>query len=186
MVPPGQQWPLKPATVIPLVMGKLDKLSMPAPPPHLFDVPLGCSAVRRLFALYWCRAVRAPLVHDGFLESVGDPEPYRVWRYHPRVIPHLSAYNLGDAADRADHWLLVDRLSRLLFAGKGADVLAVLEYQQRGIIAPLQNLSPDENSGVARVLGRALTGIRRGYGRVLLPDASLRVELRAWIERTVS
>lgn len=175
----------KAATVTPLAMGRLDRLSMPAPPAHLFEMRIGCSAVRRLCALHWCRAVRAPLVHDGFLESVGEQEPYRVWRYHPRVIPHLSAYNLGDATDRADHWLLVDRVSRLLFVGKVADVMTVLEYQQRGIIAPLTGADPEENNGVARLLGKALTGIRRGYGRVLLPDTSQRNELAAWIERNV-
>lgn len=176
----------KVATVIPLVMGRLDRLPMPAPPAHLFDTPLGCSAARRLFALHWSRPVRAPLLHDGFLETLGNAEPYRIWRYHPRVIPYLASLNLGDAADAADHWLLVDRQSRRLYGGKVTDVLAVLEYQQRGIIAPMTNpATAGRTDATLQFLGNALTGIRRGYGRVLIPDTTLRHELENWIEQNI-
>ncbi|MDD2336041.1 MAG: hypothetical protein PHD01_05650 [Geobacteraceae bacterium] len=117
-------------TVIPIAIRKLKKVHMRLPPSHLFDEPLGCSGNRRYFALYWSRADQAPVLNDGFFESVGVPDTYRVWRYEPAVIAALAGYNIGDAAITADHWLLVDRKSRELYIGKVWDVLAALDFQK--------------------------------------------------------
>ncbi len=70
---------VKEATVIPIGIRKLKRLTMHLPPSHLFDEPLGCSANRRFFALYWSRPDRLPVLNDGFFEIVGAPDPYRVW-----------------------------------------------------------------------------------------------------------
>lgn len=117
------KYPPRPTTeIVPLAIRRLEKLHMGLPPRQLFDDPLGCPVNRRLVAFYWVRAIRAPMLHDGFLERVGNPEPYRIWRHHPQVIPHLTDFNLGDTAEQAGHWLLLDRLLRLLYVGKAADV----------------------------------------------------------------
>lgn len=172
--------------IIPLAIRKLERLRMRPPPRHLFDEPLGCHGTRRLFALYWLRALRAPILHDGLLETVGDPEPYRIWRYHPRVIPHLMGYNLGDAADRADHWLLVDRLLRLLYVGRSPDVLAVLDYQKSGIIEPLPGAQPERALGAPmHLMGKNMRGSQRKLGKLLVPESTVLNSLEAWIEENV-
>ncbi|MRR07418.1 MAG: hypothetical protein EG828_10840, partial [Deltaproteobacteria bacterium] len=81
MVDNSENFRRESADIIPLAIRKLEKLRMGPPPRQLFDEPLGSPGNRRLFALYWLRAVRAPILHDGLLETVGDPEPYRIWRY---------------------------------------------------------------------------------------------------------
>jgi len=174
------------ADIIPLAIRRLEKLRMGPPPRQLFDEPLGCSGTRRLFALYWLRAVRAPILHEGLLETVGDPEPYRIWRYHPRVIPHLAGFNLGDTADRADHWLLVDCMLRLLYVGKSADVLAVLDYQKRGIIEPLPGAAPGRNLGAPmQLMGKNLSGSQRKLAKLLVPNVAVLHALEAWIDQNV-
>lgn len=124
-------------TVIPLSISKLKRVRMRLPPPRLFDELLGCRGNKRFFALWWSRADQAPVMDDGVFESFGMPAPYRVWRYHPDVMAALARYNIGDAAITADHWLLVDRKSRALYAGKVWDVLEVLDCQKRGAPEPL-------------------------------------------------
>jgi len=175
------------ADIIPLAIRRLEKLRMGPPPRQLFDEPLGCFGTRRLFALYWLRGVSAPILHEGLLEKVGDPEPYRIWRYHPRVIPHLLGFNLGDAAERADHWLLVDCLLRMLYVGKSTDVLAVLDYQKRGIIKPLAGAAPGGNIGAPmHLMGKNLRGSQRKLGKLLVPNITVLHALEAWINKNVA
>jgi hypothetical protein len=174
------------ADIIPLAIRRLEKLRMAPPPRQLFDEPLGCSGTRRLFALYWLRAVRAPILHEGFLETVGDPEPYRIWRYHPRVIPHLAGFNLGDTVEIANHWLLVDCLLRLLYVGKSSDVQALLDYQKRGIIGPLPGSAPGRNIGAPmQLMGKKMRGSQRKLGKLLVPNVSVLHALESWIDQNV-
>jgi hypothetical protein len=176
-----------PADIIPLAIRKLEKLRMKPPPPRLFDEPLGYTGTRRLFALYWLRSQRVPLLNDGLLETVGDPEPYRIWRYHPRVVSHLINYDLGDKTDSADHWLLVDRRLRVLYAGKTADVQAVLGFQKRGIIGPLAGAPSRPGKAVSmHLMGKVMTGSQRKLGRLLVPNLSVLHELESWIDGNVA
>jgi hypothetical protein len=138
------------AKVIPIDIRKLNRINMPLPPAHLFDDLLGCHNNKRLFALYWSRKAQVPILNDGNLEIVGTLEPYRIWRYHPKIIVALSGYNIGDTGDFADHWLLMDRKTRMLYIGDIADVLLVLDYQKRGIIAPLPETETYRQAGEPR------------------------------------
>ncbi len=174
------------AGIIPLAIRRLEKLRMAPPPRQLFDDPLGCPGARRLVAIYFVRAIRAPMLNDGFLEMAGNPEPYRIWRHHPRVIPHLLGFNLGDAAEQAEHWLLLDRLSRILYVGKTEQVRDVLDYQKRGIVEPL----PDATRGPAEVqprhlMGKELRGSQRKLAGLLVPDYTRLHALEVWIEEHV-
>jgi hypothetical protein len=175
------------AKVIPIVISKLKRLGMHLPPPHIFDELLGCYGNRRFFALSWSRAVRAPILHDGFLETLGDPDPYRVWRYHPGVIDALAGYNIGDAAETADHWLLVDRKSRALYIGAVADVLVVLDYQKRGVIDPLKETGPDRKVGDSMDIQRegAVVPAKR-YKKPMFSNMKLMHELEMWLNTNVA
>lgn len=174
------------ADIIPLAIRRLEKLRMGVPPRHLFDDPLGCPGSRRLVALYWSRTIQAPMLNDGFLERVGNPEPYRIWRHHPQVIPHLVDFNLGDAAEPAGHWLLLDRLSRLMYVGKAAEVRDVLDYQKRGIVEKLPDVPPGPGGEEAlHLMGKDLRGSRRKLARLLVPDYAVLHELEAWIDGNI-
>ncbi len=186
MVDDNKCLPRPSADIIPLAIRRLEKLCMGPPPRQLFDDPLGCPGARRLVALYWVRAIRAPMLHDGFLELVGNPEPYRIWRHHPRVIPHLMNFNLGDAAAQAEYWLLLDRLSRLLYVGKKADVRDVLDYQKRGIVEPLPVAAPGPvGRQPQHLMGKEPRGPRRKLAGLLVPGYAELHALEKWIEEHV-
>jgi len=172
--------------VIPIAIRKLKRLRMRLPPPLLFDVLLGCSGNRRFFALYWSRAVRAPILNDGLLEALGAPDPYRVWRYHPGVNAALAGYNLGDAAETADHLLLVDRKSRVLYIGAAADVLVVLDYQKRGVIDLLKETGPVGKTGDAMdIQGEGAVVPAKRFKKPMMFNLKLLHELEAWINTNV-
>ncbi len=175
------------AKVIPIVIRKQKRLKMPLPPPHIFDELLGCYGNRRFFALYWSRAVRAPILHDGFLETVGGPDPYRVWRYHPGVNDALAGYNIGDVEETAVHWLLVDRESRALYIGAAADVLVVLDYQKRGVIDPLKESVSDRKSGYSMdiQMAGAVVASKR-YKKPMFSNLKLLHELEMWLNAKVA
>lgn len=173
--------------VIPIAIRKLKRLRMRLPPRHLFDELLGCSGNRRFFALYWSRAVRAPILNDGFLETLGAPDPYRVWRYHPGVNAALAGYNLGDAAETADHWLLVDRKSRVLYIGAAADVPVVLDYQKRGVIDPLPETAPVRKTGDSMdIQGEGAVLPTKRFKKPMMFNMKLLHELEEWINANVA
>ncbi len=174
------------ASVIPIGIRKLKRLTMHLPPSRLFDEPLGCSGNRRFFALYWSRADRVPILNDGFFEIVGAPDPYRVWRYHPKVIAALAGYNIGDAALTVDHWLLVDRKLRALYVGKARDVLAVLDLQKNGMLEPYHETAPSSDSRDIRnmpVEGAVVPG--KKYKKPFLSTMKILNELEVWINENV-
>lgn len=187
MVDDNGNLPRASADIILLAIRRLERLRMGPPPRRLFDDPLGCPGARRLVAIYWSRAIRAPMLNDGFLERVGNPEPYRVWRHHPHVIPHLMDFNLGDTVEPAGHWLLLDRLARLLYVGRAAEVRDVLDYQRRGIVEPLPDVTPGPG-GEERLhlMGKDLRGSQRKLARLLVPDYAVLHALEAWIDRHVT
>lgn len=171
------------AQVIPIAIRRLKRVEMRLPPPHLFDKLLGCSGNRRFFALCWSRAVRAPLLNDGFLETVGATDPYRVWRHHPAVIAALTGYNIGDAAETAGDLLLVDRKSRVLYVGKSADVLVVLDYQKRGVVDLLPETGHVETAGDSRTIpgDGAVIAFKR-YKNPLMSNIKQIHELERWLD----
>lgn len=171
------------AQVTPIAIRRLKRVEMRLPPPHLFDELLGCSGNRRFFALCWSRAVRAPLLNDGFLETLGAADPYRVWRHHPGVIAALTGYNIGDAAETAGDLLLVDRKSRVLYVGKSADVLVVLGYQKRGVVDQLPKTGHVEATGDSRVIpGEGAVYASKRYKKPLMSNIKLLHELERWLD----
>ena len=168
--------------IIPIVIRKLKRVKLRLPPAHLFDELLWYLGNRRFFALCWSHADQAPILNDGFFESVGVPDAYRVWRYHPVVIATLAGYNIGDAAIVADHLLLVDRLSRALYVGKVWDVVEVLEFQKSGISEPLHEAGPDCNSGNSEGMQEdSPVAPGRSCKKTINSNTRLLNELEAWL-----
>lgn len=170
-------------TVFPIAIRKLKKVGMRLPPPRLFEEPLGCRGDKRFFALWWSHSDQAPAMNDGILESVGMPGPYRVWRFHPAVVAALLYFNIGDAAITADHWLLVDRKARALYAGKVWDVLDVLDYQKTGFHESLDNTGSVAGfNGVVRIAGESGNATSRRSEEPMTSDRNLLDELEAWLD----
>lgn len=161
-------------SVIPITIHKLKRVRMRLPPPHLFEELLGFYGNQRFFALWWSRTDQAPTMNDGILEFVGMPGPYRVWRYHPAVMPVLARYNIGDAAITADHWLLIDRKSRALYAGKVWDIQDILDYQKRGSDAS-SSVEIDNKVGCRDAPGERLE-------EPTISDLKLLNELEKWLD----
>lgn len=177
---------MKQATIIPLAVRRLKRLTLRLPPPHLFEELLGFCGNRRFFALTWSRAVRRPILNDGLMETLGESDPYRVWRYNSGVIAALAEFNLGDALETADHWLLVDRKARTLYVGTEAEVHMVLDYQRRGMIELMAEPTPARKPAApASVPGEgALVPFKR-YKKPLFFDIDVLHELEAWLEKNI-
>lgn len=173
-------------TVIPIAIRKLKKVRMRLPPPRLFDELLGCGGDKRFFALWWSRADQAPIMDDGTFESAGLPAPYRVWRYHPAVMAALAWYNIGDAALTADHWLLVDRKARSLYAGKVWDVLDVLDYQKTGLYELRKGAGPvADRNGQMDLEGEGGDTPAKGVEGPVFSGMKLLDELEAWLDANI-
>jgi hypothetical protein len=175
----------KAAMITPIAIRKLERIKIRLPPPHLFDELLG-SSNNRFFALYWSRKVQVPVLNDGRFETLGADEPYRVWRYHPRIMAALADYNTGDADDLAEHWLLVDRRTRGLYVGEVSDVLLVLEFQQRGVIDPIPGVEKVGRTGHTAAANMADMVIAAKSFKKQMSVSQKRVrELESWLVKNV-
>ncbi len=171
------------AAVTPIAIRKLKRIKIPLPPSHLFDELLGCRNNKRFLAFHWSRRVQVPVLNDGSLETIGAVEPYRIWRYHPRIMVALADYNTGDADDLAEHWLLVDRKTRALYAGKVADVLVILDYQQRGVIDPLPEI---KGAGDSRAVKPGDTfSSAKSFKKQMTVSIRLVHELESWLAKHI-
>jgi hypothetical protein len=172
--------------ITPIAIRKLKRIKIPLPPPHLFDELLGCSRNIRFFAFYWSRKVQVPILNDGRFEILGAVEPYRVWRYHPRIMVALADYNTGDADDLAEHWMLVDRRTRGLYVGEVSDVLLILDFQQRGVIDPLPEADKSGlpgNSAPPNPADRAITA--KSFKKQMSVSLKRITELESWLVKNV-
>lgn len=172
--------------VTPLAIGKLERIRVRLPPSRLFDELLGCTSRNRFFALYWSRRGHVPVLHDGALEIIGAVEPYRIWRYNPRVMAALAEYNTGDVYDHAEHWLLIDRELRVLYAGHAVDVLHVLGFQRRGVIDLLPEGEKPPFSAQARPAGLFDQPVAaKSFKKQMTVSLKLLQELDSWLARNL-
>lgn len=172
--------------VTPIAIRKLKRIKIRLPPSHLFDELLGCSRGNRFFAFYWSRQVQVPILNDGRLETIGAVEPYRIWRYHPRIMTALADYNTGDVDDLAEHWLLVDRKTRALYVGEIADVLIVLDFQQRGVIDTLPEETGAGKTGNSKPTNPADIPITaKSFKKQMTVSLKLLQELDSWLTKNI-
>lgn len=94
-----------------------------AAPPH-FEDAVGYGGDRRYVAFYWC-ADDCPVVEDGVTSRTGHRGPWLLWARHPAVQPSLDGVDYGSCDGAPDHFVVLDRFSRRLYAG---DVAAALRF----------------------------------------------------------
>lgn len=89
------------------------RLDVPVPP--MLEAAIGYSGPGRFVAFTWGAGDEAYL-DDGQLSATANGEPYLLFRQHRAVWPGLAGYDFGSEEAPAEHFLLLDRLTRLLYA----------------------------------------------------------------------
>ena len=95
----------------------------------------------RLIALWWSPVGDQLMFSDGTLTATGNWRGWLCFCEHPLVRVFLEDYQLGDSADEAEHWLLVDRYLGTLDVGLARDVEALIT-QPSELHALTVDLSP--------------------------------------------
>jgi hypothetical protein len=98
----------------------------------------------------------------------------------------LAEYNTGDVYDHAEHWLLVDRGLRVLYAGYAVDVLAVLGFQQRGQIEPLPEGEKNPSAAMVRpvdFLDKPIAA--KSFQKQMTVSLKLLQELDSWLAKNL-
>lgn len=86
-------------------------LSIPVPPAPLLEQAVGYQRKTegRFLALWWEPCGDEAMVSDGLVSFTGHWPGYLTYVQHPRVYPHLAAYNLGSSEGEAEYRLVIDR-----------------------------------------------------------------------------
>lgn len=102
---------------------------LPVPVPPMLETALGYSGTARLVAFYWEPAGDEARFDDGVVSADGDWSAYISFLQHPKVAPHLGAFDLGSSDGEARHWLVLDREARALHALPVREAAALLHQQ---------------------------------------------------------
>lgn len=102
---------------------------LPIPVPPQLEEAVGYPGDARYFALYWTPSGDEVVFDDGRGAGVGHGPGFLAFVRHPAVAPELTAYNFGSADADADHWLILDRQGRLIFAAPAGEARPFLRGQ---------------------------------------------------------
>jgi hypothetical protein len=90
-----------------------------APVPPTLEHALGYEGERRFVAFYWEQSGDELCWSDGRSSLCGAEWPaWLAYTRHPAVRPHLQGWDFGSSDGPAQHWLLLDREERSLWAGR--------------------------------------------------------------------
>jgi len=86
-------------------------LSIPVPPTPLLERAVGYQRETegRFLTMWWEPCGDAAMVSDGLVSFTGHWPGYLTYVQHPRIYPHLAAYNLGSSEGEAEYHLVIDR-----------------------------------------------------------------------------
>lgn len=110
--------------VIPFALFTFDRLQFKAPPADIFEELLGYSGSMRFVG--FCYTGQAVCIEDGQLHEIGHRKPWSIW-YHSLGVEVLRYYCFGYEGRAPEHLLILDRISRALYAAPvqaGQDALA--------------------------------------------------------------
>lgn len=126
-------------SIVPFGIFKFDLLELCPPPAECFEDLIGVKGEARFIAL-WGQGNRLYWA-DGVRTVIGCFRPWGMWRWTVGV-DILGSYCFGHGHRDADHYLILDRLSRRLYA---APVLLAQETLRRQFSEGKQPVS-DEGS----------------------------------------
>lgn len=133
-----------------MIMHRFIRLRYIAVAPRL-EQALGYPGEVRWVAFWWDTGGDTPRYHDGRDECTGCWYAWIMLVEHPRVAPYLGACQIGDSDTEARHWLLLDRLDRVLYAGEAERVLHFLTESAAGARA-LRPQCADAAQGIEQEL----------------------------------
>jgi hypothetical protein len=95
----------------------------------MLETAIGYRGQARYVAFYWMPAGDEAMVDDGQVSYDGNWSAYLTYVRHPRVHLTLGPYNFGSSDYPAQHWLILDRTARLIYALDEADARRMLREQ---------------------------------------------------------
>ncbi len=95
----------------------LVSLPIPVPPAPLLERAVGYQREQEahFLALWWEPCGDEVMVSDGIVSFTGHWPGYLTYVQHPRIYPHLAAYNLGSSECEAEYRLVIDRQDRAAY-----------------------------------------------------------------------
>jgi hypothetical protein len=100
------------------------------PLPPLLTEAVGYDGSQRFVALYWEPCGDELAWDDGVAMHVGaEYEPWLKFTWHPAVRPHLAGFRFGGSDQRAEHYLVVDRLEQRAYVAAASRAKPVLDAQ---------------------------------------------------------
>src|ERR1051326_3772375 len=136
----------------------LDSLkTLPIRVPPMLEQALDYPGQARLVAFFWSPMGDEAVYDDGLRSCEADWAAYLTFVEHPKVEPHLRAYDLGSSEEEAQHWLVLDRETRTLsvLPAQEAAMLLQQQWDSRPVL-PLRLVALDPIPHVlAAVTGKA-------------------------------
>lgn len=111
----------------------LIQLSIPVPPAPLLERAVGYQRETegRFMSLWWEPCGDETMVSDGLVSFTGSWPGYLTYVQHPRVYPHLAAYNLGSSEGEAEYHMVIDRQKgkAYILPARHADRLLSMQWE---------------------------------------------------------
>lgn len=138
--------------VIPIAVFTLDRLNIPAPPQDIFETLLGYTGKQRFIG--FCYSGHTLSIEDGQFNDIGNRRAWSIW-YRSMGVQILKRYCFGYEGRAPEHMLILDRVSRAVYAGPVLAAQTALRQQ-----IPRQQTAEKVLSGKNREdLAEALFGL---------------------------
>lgn len=102
------------SNVLPFAVFTLDRLNITAPPRDIFETLLGYTGKQRFIG--FCYSGHTLSIEDGQFNEIGNRRAWSIW-YRSMGVQILKRYCFGYEGRAPEHMLVLDRVSRALYAG---------------------------------------------------------------------
>lgn len=167
--------------VIPFAVFTLNRLNIKAPPAEIFETLIGYTGEQRFIG--FCYTGHTLSIDDGQINEIGHKRPWSIW-YRSMGIEILKHYCFGYEGRAPEHMLILDRVSRVLYAGPVLRAQAALRQQIPRLPETAERTLLEENEEVAR---QDLTDEVFHFGMETNSDCQARMikgikKLEMWVE----
>lgn len=154
-----------------------------APVPPMLEEAIGYDGSARLVAFYWQPAGDECTWDDGRCSVCGaNWGAWLAYIQHPTVWPHLLPYDLGSSEALAEHWLVLDRAERRLYAGPWRAAAEMLRHQYDHLGDPTPSPLPTVEDLIAALEARPLPDMSEIALAVARADR-LQEDLITWLDQ---
>jgi hypothetical protein len=133
--------------ILPFGIFKFDLLALCPPAAECFEEPMGVKGEARFIA-FWGQGNSMHWA-DGMWTAIGDFRPWEMWRWTVGV-KILGSYCFGHGHGDADHYLILDRLNRRLYA---APILLAQETLRRQFSEEAEHMADERSQEDAEDFG---------------------------------